>query len=112
MRNPPGGDAPADRPGAVTAEAPSHGPRTKPDTILTATGVAYAVWVGIGAIGAALVAATLFGERLTTPQVLFLALIAGGIIGLKVVSPTKPAVEQPPASSPPADQPAEGEETP
>lgn len=55
------------------------------------TGVAYAVWVGIGAIGAALVAATLFGERLAPLQVLFLAMIAGGIVGLKVVTPAPPA---------------------
>lgn len=55
------------------------------------TGVAYAVWVGIGAIGAALVAATLFGERLTLPQIAFLALIAVGIIGMKVVTPTPAA---------------------
>jgi len=63
------------------------------------TGVAYAVWVGIGAVGAALVSATLMGEKLTGPQIAFLALIAGGIIGLKVVTPAKPAT-QPPVPSP------------
>ena len=51
------------------------------------TGVAYAAWVGIGAIGAALVSATFMGERLTPVQVLFLALIAGGIVGLKLATP-------------------------
>lgn len=55
------------------------------------TGVAYAVWVGIGAVGAALVSATFMGEKLTIAQIGFLALIAAGIIGLKVVTPAKPA---------------------
>ena len=40
------------------------------------TGVAYAVWVGIGAIGVALVSA-IMGERLS-PAARFLALVAGG----------------------------------
>ena len=64
------------------------------------TGVAYAVWVGIGAIGAAVVAATLFGEKLTGVQVGFLALIAVGIIGLKVATPTVPPTPATPTSAP------------
>lgn len=78
------------------------------------TGVAYAVWVGIGAIGAALVAATLFGERLNAAQIGFLAMIAAGIIGLKVVTPA-PAAAAPvapvtPSASPKAsDNPASEE---
>lgn len=51
------------------------------------TGVAYAVWVGIGVVGAALVSATLMGERLSGVQVGFLALIAVGIVGLKLATP-------------------------
>ena len=62
------------------------------------TGVAYAVWVGIGAVGAALVSATFMGERLTIPQIAFLALVAGGIIGLKVVTPAKPTAPSPVAA--------------
>ncbi len=54
------------------------------------TGVAYAVWVGIGAVGAALVSAMFMGERLTALQAAFLAMVAVGIIGLKVVTPGKP----------------------
>lgn len=53
------------------------------------TGVAYAVWVGIGAVGAALVSATFMGEKLTGLQIAFLTLIAAGIVGLKVVTPSK-----------------------
>jgi len=62
------------------------------------TGVAYAVWVGIGAVGAALVAATLFGERLTTLQIAFLAMIAAGIVGLKLATPAHPASTHPPVA--------------
>lgn len=51
------------------------------------TGVAYAVWVGIGAIGVALVSATIMGERLSPAQLGFLALVAGGIVGLKLATP-------------------------
>lgn len=51
------------------------------------TGVAYAVWVGIGVVGAALVSATLMGERLSGVQVAFLALIAVGIVGLRLATP-------------------------
>jgi quaternary ammonium compound-resistance protein SugE len=68
------------------------------------TGVAYAVWVGIGAIGAALVAATLFGERLTPPQTGFLVMIAAGIIGLKVVTPAPTSPPVPLSPSLPTEQ--------
>lgn len=66
------------------------------------TGVAYAVWVGIGAVGAALVSATFMGEKLTAAQIAFLALIAAGIVGLKVVTPAKPSggASQSPAITP------------
>ncbi len=46
-------------------------------------GTAYAVWVGIGAVGTAIVAAYLFGETVNTLRVLGILLILGGIAALK-----------------------------
>ncbi|MBX3402034.1 MAG: multidrug efflux SMR transporter [Phycisphaeraceae bacterium] len=60
-------------------------------------GVAYTVWVGIGAIGAALTGWIVLGERLTAPQWACIALIAAGIIGLRLVTP---AHMQPPHRAP------------
>ncbi|MCI0571461.1 MAG: quaternary ammonium compound efflux SMR transporter SugE [Myxococcaceae bacterium] len=49
-------------------------------------GTAYAVWVGIGALGAAILGIVLFREPVTAPRLLFLALLLVSIIGLKVTS--------------------------
>lgn len=49
-------------------------------------GTAYAVWTGIGAVGAILAGAFLFGEPLNLSRILFLALILIGILGLKLTS--------------------------
>ena len=49
-------------------------------------GTAYAVWTGIGAVGTAIIGIALFGEPATALRLLFLAVIVGGIIGLKLVS--------------------------
>ncbi len=49
-------------------------------------GPSYAVWVGIGAIGAVIVGIALFGEMLNLVGFLFLALVIGGIIGLNLVT--------------------------
>ena len=49
-------------------------------------GTAYAVWVGIGAFGAALLGVLLFREPLTAARAAFLALLLVSIIGLKVTS--------------------------
>ncbi|MFZ6820607.1 quaternary ammonium compound efflux SMR transporter SugE [Undibacterium sp. Ji22W] len=49
-------------------------------------GTAYAVWVGVGAIGTAILGIVLFGEALNAARVLSLLLILGGIIGLKLSS--------------------------
>ncbi len=46
-------------------------------------GTAYAVWVGIGAGGAALTAMVLHGEPLSPARVFFLALLLVAVIGLK-----------------------------
>jgi len=49
-------------------------------------GTAYAVWVGIGAIGTAILGMVLFNEPATLARGLSLALIFAGIIGLKLAS--------------------------
>jgi quaternary ammonium compound-resistance protein SugE len=49
-------------------------------------GTAYAVWVGIGACGAAILGIVLFDEPVTAARVAFLALLLVSIVGLKVTS--------------------------
>ena len=49
-------------------------------------GTAYAVWVGIGAIGTALLGILLFQEAANLGRILSLGLILLGIIGLKLSS--------------------------
>lgn len=51
-----------------------------------ATGTAYAVWVGIGAVGTVVLAIVRGDERLTVARAGLLALLVGSVIGLKVVS--------------------------
>ena len=48
-------------------------------------GTAYAVWVGIGALGVALAGIVALGESASPLRLAFLALILVGIIGLKIV---------------------------
>lgn len=48
-------------------------------------GAAYAVWVGIGALGVALAGIIVFGESASPLRLIFLGLILIGIIGLKVI---------------------------
>lgn len=47
-------------------------------------GTAYAVWVGIGAVGTVIGGVLLFNEALSALRILSLALIMLGIIGLKL----------------------------
>jgi quaternary ammonium compound-resistance protein SugE len=49
-------------------------------------GTAYAVWTGIGAIGAAVAGMLLFAEPATAARIVCIALIGGGILGLKLVT--------------------------
>jgi quaternary ammonium compound-resistance protein SugE len=49
-------------------------------------GTAYAVWVGIGALGAAILGVALFGEPLSFARLLFLLLLVIAIVGLKLTS--------------------------
>ena len=51
------------------------------------TGTAYAVWVGIGAVGTALLGIVLFAEPATAGRLISLALIVAGIVGLKLAMP-------------------------
>ena len=51
-------------------------------------GTAYAVWVGVGAVGTAILGIVLLGEPANAGRLLSLALILAGIIGLKVATPT------------------------
>lgn len=48
-------------------------------------GTGYAVWVGIGATGTALIGMTVLGEAVSVMKLLCLAAIIGGIVGLKIV---------------------------
>jgi len=49
-------------------------------------GTAYAVWTGIGAVGAAIAGILLLGESASPARLLSLSLIVLGIIGLKFSS--------------------------
>jgi quaternary ammonium compound-resistance protein SugE len=46
-------------------------------------GTAYAVWTGIGAVGAAILGIVFFGESLTLARIGCIVLIVIGILGLK-----------------------------
>ena len=50
-------------------------------------GTAYAVWVGVGAVGTAILGIVLLGEPATVGRIASLALIVAGIVGLKLSSP-------------------------
>lgn len=49
-------------------------------------GTAYAVWVGIGAVGTALAGMVLFGEPASAARLVSLGLVVAGIVGLKLAS--------------------------
>jgi quaternary ammonium compound-resistance protein SugE len=49
-------------------------------------GTAYAVWVGIGSLGAAIAGIVLFREPITVARGLFLGLLLVAILGLKLTS--------------------------
>jgi quaternary ammonium compound-resistance protein SugE len=50
-------------------------------------GTAYAVWVGVGAVGTAILGIILLGEPANAGRLVSLALIVAGIVGLKLSSP-------------------------
>ena len=49
-------------------------------------GTAYAIWTGIGALGAVIVGVILFKEHVTLVRLFFVAMLLTGIIGLKLTS--------------------------
>lgn len=49
-------------------------------------GTAYAVWVGVGAVGTAVLGMVLFGEAASMARLASLGLIVAGIVGLKLAS--------------------------
>lgn len=51
-------------------------------------GTGYAVWVGIGAVGAAIGGVILFGESKSLPRIACILLIVAGVVGLKLFSET------------------------
>jgi quaternary ammonium compound-resistance protein SugE len=49
-------------------------------------GTAYAVWVGVGAVGTAILGIVLFAEPANAGRLISLALIVLGIVGLKLAT--------------------------
>lgn len=49
-------------------------------------GTAYGVWVGIGAVGAAVVGIVIHGDPATPARIAFLVLLVVAIVGLKATS--------------------------
>ncbi|MEU5904879.1 SMR family transporter [Micromonospora sp. NPDC047527] len=47
-------------------------------------GTGYVVWVGIGAVGTALVGMLALGESASLPRILCLLLVVAGVVGLKI----------------------------
>lgn len=60
-------------------------------------GIGYAVWAGIGAVGAALLGPVFFAESLTPVRALWLAVIIGGVVWLKLADSPKLDARQPAA---------------
>lgn len=50
-------------------------------------GTSYAIWVGVGAVGTAILGIVLFGESASSGRLVSLALILAGIVGLKLATP-------------------------
>ncbi|MHB0880692.1 DMT family transporter [Paenibacillus sp. SEL1] len=49
-------------------------------------GTAYAVWTGIGASGGAILGMIFYSEPRNTARILFIAMVLGSAVGLKLVS--------------------------
>lgn len=52
-------------------------------------GIGYAVWAGIGSVGAAAFGSVLLDQPLTLAQAFWLAVIIGGVVWLKLADSTK-----------------------
>jgi quaternary ammonium compound-resistance protein SugE len=51
-------------------------------------GTSYAVWVGVGAVGTAILGMVLFNEPANLGRIASLGLIVAGIVGLKMATPS------------------------
>lgn len=49
-------------------------------------GTAYAIWTGIGASGGAILGIVLYGEQKDWKRILFISMVLGAAIGLKLIS--------------------------
>lgn len=50
-------------------------------------GTAYAVWTGVGAVGAVVLGIVIYGEPADWPRLACVGLILAGIVGLRFVAP-------------------------
>ncbi len=50
-------------------------------------GTAYAIWVGVGAVGTVLLGIVLLGDPATAARLISVALIVAGLVGLKLATP-------------------------
>lgn len=51
-------------------------------------GTAYAIWVGVGAVGTAILGIVLLGESANLFRLLSLGMIVAGLVGLKLATPS------------------------
>jgi quaternary ammonium compound-resistance protein SugE len=58
-------------------------------------GTGYAIWTGIGAVGAAIMGMILYDEPRTVGRMVCIAVIIAGIAGLKLLSPTPSSAQLP-----------------
>ncbi|WP_342507819.1 multidrug efflux SMR transporter [Sporosarcina sp. FSL K6-2383] len=49
-------------------------------------GTAYAIWTGIGASGGAILGMIFYGESKEWKRIIFIAMVLGAVVGLKLVS--------------------------
>ena len=50
-------------------------------------GTAYAIWVGVGAVGTVILGIVLFNEPVNALRMISVGLIVAGLVGLKLASP-------------------------
>ncbi|WP_043769729.1 quaternary ammonium compound efflux SMR transporter SugE [Algiphilus aromaticivorans] len=50
-------------------------------------GTAYAIWVGVGAVGTAILGIVLFGDSASAGRLISIGLIVAGLVGLKLATP-------------------------
>lgn len=62
-------------------------------------GIGYAVWAGIGAVGAALLGPVFFDETLTVAKAFWLTVIIAGVVWLKLADRPQPVRAETPVPS-------------